>query len=1002
MRKILLRICLFHFFLIGKFLFSQGATPTGANFFPQSPNSTPFAVNGKIPVNMYKGTPSINIPLFNKTINGKSLDVSLNYNIKSVKPETIPTWAGLGWNLQVGGSISRIVNGGVDEVYQSLITPNNRFSYLDNYSTLNNPSWASLQSMQNYTTNNLATGSSFSDPVPNPDEFIINFCGITGSFYLNEKGQWIGRTREGKTFMVSYNYKSDYILKEKTIRGSSYLTPLNTTIKRILYGFTITLDDGTQAVFGNDDNALEFTSTAENIDSFNPQIIVSNWYLKELKFIDNKKILFSYTRDDKAVFLNNKGGNIFYHKQGSSGWVSNSSFGGNFNQIISNRLHNTYLTKIEGDDFTINFNKSLSNQKEYNDLSYAIGTWGGIYTHHMSSYGNFKHWYKLDNINITDKAGTVIKNIVFNHNNDPSDRLLLNNVTINGIEKYDFKYNPQKLPDYLSTSTDAWEYYNGNTFLTANNSAGLPQDQLKNLLVNNYPPSKIPNLSLSKASTLEQVTYPTGGSSYFTYELNNYSKYGEKISTETPLKINSTTSDEVAGGLRIQKIKSCDENNNCFFKTYSYVNDDGRSSGILPYKPTYMFEGSEPSINLVFWEWSTHSYQSLKDEDNSVGYSKVTEIDDNGGKKETYFTNFDNPDFNDVSGLVYYGWNNIGIYKQLPYTSYALMRGKPSKEVVYSTSKKISETNYLYSKSTDFIKSYAFIYKQFGQPINSGPFIDLGGVSYGTLLDAHNINFNTSFLTQKKTVFENIETTETNTYNYVYNTPVTQTQTESDGTTYLTTYKYASDINNQPMLNSYMVGIPVSKESKKGNKIISKTETVYPTSLPTPQTGNIILPTSVLSYNLQTPTVTSTEMLYDKYDSKGNLQQYTTKDGLSIAIVWGYNQTQPIARIEGAKLSDISQTLIDSIVGASANDAQLGTDASEQSLISALDLFRNNSALAGYQVSTYTYDPLIGVTSITPPSGIRELYKYDSANRLEKVIDINGKILKEYKYNYKN
>jgi YD repeat-containing protein len=52
-------------------------------------------------------------------------------------------------------------------------------------------------------------------------------------------------------------------------------------------------------------------------------------------------------------------------------------------------------------------------------------------------------------------------------------------------------------------------------------------------------------------------------------------------------------------------------------------------------------------------------------------------------------------------------------------------------------------------------------------------------------------------------------------------------------------------------------------------------------------------------------------------------------------------------------------------------------------------------------ISTYAYDPLIGVTSITPPSGVREIYKYDSANRLQSVVDVNGKILKEYQYNYK-
>lgn len=56
--------------------------------------------------------------------------------------------------------------------------------------------------------------------------------------------------------------------------------------------------------------------------------------------------------------------------------------------------------------------------------------------------------------------------------------------------------------------------------------------------------------------------------------------------------------------------------------------------------------------------------------------------------------------------------------------------------------------------------------------------------------------------------------------------------------------------------------------------------------------------------------------------------------------------------------------------------------------------------MSTYQVTTYTYDPLVGVRSITPPSGIRENYSYDTAHRLEAIIDVNGKILKEYKYNY--
>jgi YD repeat-containing protein len=146
----------------------------------------------------------------------------------------------------------------------------------------------------------------------------------------------------------------------------------------------------------------------------------------------------------------------------------------------------------------------------------------------------------------------------------------------------------------------------------------------------------------------------------------------------------------------------------------------------------------------------------------------------------------------------------------------------------------------------------------------------------------------------------------------------------------------------------------------------------------------------------------TTEVTYDKYDNKGNILQYTLKGLQATVIIWGYNQTQPIAKIEGAKYEDIKtvQVLLDAIT-ASDTDATQDTASSEQSLLTALDSLRINSSFSNYIITTYTYDPLIGVTSITPPSGVREIYKYDSANRLQSVVDVNGKILKEYQYNYK-
>ncbi|MDQ0781688.1 hypothetical protein [Chryseobacterium sp. W4I1] len=276
-----------------------------------------------------------------------------------------------------------------------------------------------------------------------------------------------------------------------------------------------------------------------------------------------------------------------------------------------------------------------------------------------------------------------------------------------------------------------------------------------------------------------------------------------------------------------------------------------------------------------------------------------------------------------------------------------------------------------------------------------------------------------NLITQDESAFfsnQNVIKTLKNIQYNVLNYPIKQTIISPDNTIEETSYSYAHEKGNLLMISKNMVGIPLETETKQtigtSTKTLSKSETFYPLSQAEAdtKTSGLVLPTSVLSYDLQTPTSASTEITYDKYDSKGNLQQYTTKDGISTTVIWGYNQSQPIAKIEGAKLSDISQTLMDSIVNASTNDAQLGTDASEQSLISALDIFRNNSALSNYQISTYTYDSLIGVKSITPPSGIREIYVYDTANRLKEVKQLDKdaagnpvyKIVKEYKYNYKN
>ncbi|MBW8524827.1 hypothetical protein K0U91_04450 [Chryseobacterium chendengshani] len=236
---------------------------------------------------------------------------------------------------------------------------------------------------------------------------------------------------------------------------------------------------------------------------------------------------------------------------------------------------------------------------------------------------------------------------------------------------------------------------------------------------------------------------------------------------------------------------------------------------------------------------------------------------------------------------------------------------------------------------------------------------------------------------------------------YQYNSndyPTLISQTSSDGESITTSNQYAPEKSNTRLINANMIGIPLEisvlkkHSSSDPGKIISKTETKY---------DNLahLFPSSVLSFDFQN--TSSTELTYDQYDSRGNLLQYTSKDGIPTAIIWGYNQTQPIAKVSGLPYSVVS-SLASAIVAASDLDAS--NPSNEPALIDALDAFRRHSGLEGAQIMTYTYDSLIGVTSITPPSGIKEVYLYDLANRLKEIRenDAAGKVLKEFKYNYKH
>lgn len=65
---------------------------------------------------------------------------------------------------------------------------------------------------------------------------------------------------------------------------------------------------------------------------------------------------------------------------------------------------------------------------------------------------------------------------------------------------------------------------------------------------------------------------------------------------------------------------------------------------------------------------------------------------------------------------------------------------------------------------------------------------------------------------------------------------------------------------------------------------------------------------------------------------------------------------------------------------------------------SAIDEVRVHPSDA--QMSTFTYDPLIGMTSSTDENNVTTYYEYDSFGRLHRLLDRDKNVLKEYEYHY--
>ena len=127
--------------------------------------------------------------------------------------------------------------------------------------------------------------------------------------------------------------------------------------------------------------------------------------------------------------------------------------------------------------------------------------------------------------------------------------------------------------------------------------------------------------------------------------------------------------------------------------------------------------------------------------------------------------------------------------------------------------------------------------------------------------------------------------------------------------------------------------------------------------------------------------------------SDGKPVQVIQKNGVATSYIWGFKGQYPLAKIEGKSYASISSHV------ATIHNICNAVPFNETNLVNALNNLRN--AYPNALVTTFTYDPLYGVKTITDPKGDTITYHYDTLGRLEYVTDKDDKRLSENEYNYR-
>ena len=483
------------------------------------------------------------------------------------------------------------------------------------------------------------------------------------------------------------------------------------------------------------------------------------------------------------------------------------------------------------------------------------------------------------------------------------------------------------------------------------------------------------------------------------------------------------------GGNRIKKTILKDEQGNTIEREYEYLYSNGETSGkVFGLPPYFGYQTITTTNGQVFRELLHVNFRPVTtltlEQGNHGGYSYVTEYlgskEHNIGKREfSYTTPYDEGEYYRPA---YHLPNSRERFRGKPrqILDYKKNNESSSYELVKKTNNFYSFNEYDDGTNDRNFKSVKLAVFNYLDKILSGTFV-AGSLHnyYKTFFLDYGVVKLTS--TQVTEYFEDGNVYNDTNYFYDFDKHYQTKSVEihnpgSSSNIFKSLYDYPQDLQNpslaeQTLIAQHRIATPIQTEttlSDLDGTVLSKNtlRTNYKDF-----GNNLILPENIQTSKGLNSLEPRIRIIYYDYDDFGNPLEVSKADGTHIVYIWGYNHSQPIAKIENATYAQVLSH-VPNLQTKSNNDTHRSVDTiaengvkiyandSEGNLREALDGLRDT--LPNALVTTYTYDPLIGVTSMTDPRGSTIYYNYDAFNRLKHVKDQDGNILSKNDYNYKN